>query len=277
MGVQFFGQFLIARGEVDAAHIREALELMDGQNVSLGELGKRAGLLDARDVARVHAEQRTRDIAFGDLCVEKGLLAPRQLVELLREQHDQRLQIGDALVRLGHLEPDRLANLLDRYKATQSKYESAKIELPDALANHRAAEPILALFPRFSLRIARMLTKVGSVQAFTAPPGFAEVRVSIPLHGVQGLEVAIVSDMDFARRIAIATAGLSAAEVDPEMVADGVGEFLNVLLGNVLSTLAVGGHPMELGTPDYEAELVGGWIVDLAVDTGRAALVISLF
>ena len=38
MGVKFFGQFLIEQGEIDASHVREALELMEDTNPTLGEL-----------------------------------------------------------------------------------------------------------------------------------------------------------------------------------------------------------------------------------------------
>lgn len=277
MSIQFFGQFLVARGEVDAAQLREALCLMESRNATLGDLAVAEGLLVSRDVARVHAEQHTRDLHFGDLCVEKGLLTAPQLVELLRKQNQHRLPLGEALVRLGHLAADRLAMLLDMFKADQAKYATGRVALPDALANHRAVAPTLSLFVRFAMRLARIHAKVGAVHAFESSPEFAEVRVSVALRGVQGLDVALVSNAEFAERIALATTGLDESDVDPEMVADGVGEFLNVFLGNVVTALAVEGHPMELGAPDYEAELADGWIADLAVDTGRAALVLSLF
>lgn len=61
------------------------------------------------------------------------------------------------------------------------------------------------------------------------------------------------------------------------MVADGVGEFLNVLGGNAAGAVAKEGHPVELGSPDYEAELCDGWMIELAVGIGRAALVLSTF
>lgn len=277
MVVQFFGQFLISCGEVDAAHMREALLLMESRNAPLGVLAVERGLLMSHDVAKINAEQRVVDMSFGDLCVARGLITAPQLVELVRIQHRQRLPIGEALVQLGHLESDRLATLLDAFKTEQSKFSTNQIELPDALANHRAARPTLGLFARFAMRVARIHAKVGEVHEFETAPEFAEFRVSIPLRGVQGLDVALVSDAEFAERLAIATTGLEPAEIDPEMVADGVGEFLNVFLGNVIGALSIEGHPMELGPPDPEAELVGGWIVDLAVDTGRAALVLSLF
>jgi CheY-specific phosphatase CheX len=89
--------------------------------------------------------------------------------------------------------------------------------------------------------------------------------------------VALVCDSEFAEALAMQASGLSPCDLDPEMVADGVGEFLNVLCGNAASGLAKEGHRVELGPPDYDADLCDGWIVDLAVGTGRAGLVLSTF
>ena len=70
---------------------------------------------------------------------------------------------------------------------------------------------------------------------------------------------------------------LEPSDLDPEMVEDGVGEFLNVLGGNAASASTKEGQRVEVGPPDYEEQLSGDWIVDLAVGTGRAALVLSTF
>jgi len=75
----------------------------------------------------------------------------------------------------------------------------------------------------------------------------------------------------------MAASGISPKDLDPEMVADGVGEFLNVLGGNAVSAVTKAGHRVELGPPDYEATLSDGWIVELAVGDGHAALVLSVF
>jgi CheY-specific phosphatase CheX len=149
--------------------------------------------------------------------------------------------------------------------------------LPDALANHRATRFILEMVPRFMLRVGRLEAKVGEVQAFERPPFFAHVRVSVPIRGTRGLDVALVSDLDFAEALATAATGLPSKDLDLEMVTDGVGEFLNVLAGNASSAIAKEGLKVELGPPDYEAELCDGWLVDLAVSVGRAALVLSVF
>jgi CheY-specific phosphatase CheX len=277
MAVKFFGQFLIDQGEVDASHVREALDLMEDANPTLGELAIQQGYMTQRDAVKVSAGQRREDLPFGDLAVKMGFLTSDQLVDVVQRQRAQRLPIGEALVRLGHIEGDRLGTLLDAYKADQAPYDVAEPDLPDALANHRASKYFLELLPRFLMRVARMQAKLGEIEAFAAPPDFAEVCVSVHVSGVRGLEVALVADNVFAEALAMAASGLQPSDLDPEMVADGVGEFLNVLGGNAVSAVTKEGHRVELGPPDYEAQLSDGWIVDLAVGTGRAALVLSTF
>ena len=277
MGVKFFGQFLIDSGEVDASHVREALLLMDAENIALGQLAITMGFMQEPDVARVNAEQRNRDLSFGDLAVEMNLLESDQLVEVLKAQRSRRIPIGQALVHLGHLPSDRLGLLLDAFKTDQAQYDVSTIALPDGLASHRVSRYVVELFPRFMLRVARMQVKVGEIRAFDQTPDFAEIRVSVPTRGARGLEVALVCDLEFGEALAKAASGLDPCDFDSELVADGVGEFLNVLCGNAGSAVAKEGHPIELGPPDYEAELCDGWTVELAVAVGRAALVLSTF
>jgi CheY-specific phosphatase CheX len=275
MGVKFFGQFLIDSGEVDASHIREALSLMDAENPAFGQIAVAQGFMKACEVARVHAEQRGRDACFGDLAVEMGMLDRQQLVEVLQRQRIRRIPIGHALVHLGHVASDRLGLLLDAYKADQAKFDVSAIELPDGLAGHGVARYVLELLPRFMMRIARIEAKVGEIRTFEQAPDFADVNVSVQIRGARSLEVALVSDAEFAEALAIAASGLLPSDLEPEMVADGVGEFLNVLCGNAASGLAKEGHHVDLGPPDYDAELCDGWVVDLAVGRGRAAVVLS--
>jgi CheY-specific phosphatase CheX len=277
MGVKFFGQFLIDCGEVDASHVREALNFMDVENPAIGQIAVAQGFMQAQDVIRVNAEQRNRDVSFGDLAVDMGLLANDQLVEVLQRQRSRRIPIGQALARLGHIETDRLGQLLDAYKADQAQFETSEIALPDGLASHRVTRYVLELLPRFMMRVARIQAKVGEIQIVGQIPEFADVRVSVPINGARGLEVALVSDFEFAEALALASSGLDPRDLDSEMLADGVGEFLNVLCGNAGSAMAKDGHRVEIGPPDYEAELCDGWIVDLAVGVGQAAVVLSTF
>ena len=277
MSVKFFGQFLIEEGEVDAADVREALELMERENATIGEVARMQGYMRPEDIERVHGAQRSRDLPFGDLAVEMGLLTPQQLVDVLQRQSSRRLPIGQALVRLGRLPGDRLALLLDAFKADQAQYDLSDRELPDGLSSHRVARYVVELMPRFLMRMARIDAKLGEIRAFDGMPEFARVRVSIPLVGGRGIDVTLISDLEFGEALASATSGLAGSELDPELVADGVGEFLNVLAGNAASAMTKEGHPTEVGPPDYEALPSHGWSVEMTVGVGRATVVLSPF
>ena len=61
MSVVFFGQFLIERGEIDEAELREALNLMEYENRTLGEIAVDVNYTSAADARRVNGEQRRLD------------------------------------------------------------------------------------------------------------------------------------------------------------------------------------------------------------------------
>jgi hypothetical protein len=277
MSVKFFGQFLIQQGEVDAGHVREALDLLGKTNRTLGELAVEAGMMTEVDVRRVNQGQRGNDKPFGDLAVELGMLEPAQLVECLRLQSDRRLKIGEALVHLGHLPTERLGELLDAFKADQADYEVGALgQLPDQLANNRVAPYVLDLLPKFCMRIARISLKLGDAQVLEEAPHWA-YRVSLPIHAHRGLDVTLVGDRAFCARLASGTSGVAESKLDHELLVDGVGEFLNVLAGNAISALERSGVQAELGIPDHDAELADGWLFDLATSVGRSALVLMQF
>jgi hypothetical protein len=277
VSVKFFGQYLIEQGEVDAGHVREALDLLDQTNRNLGEIAVEQGLLTEEEAARVNLTQRSGDQPFGDLAIDMGLMTHSDLVTCLQIQRASRLMIGEALVHLGHLPAERLGPMLDAFKADQAPYAVGVMQqLPDPLANNRIAPYVLDLLPKFARRIAGIDLKVGAAQVLVESPPF-RYRIALPVHGYRSLEITLVGDREFCCRIAAATSGLDADRLDDELMTDGVGEFLNVICGNAMSALERDGVETRLGVPDYCADLTDGWLFDLATTRGRAALVLSQF
>ena len=84
MGVRFLGQFLIDQGEVDASHVREALQRMEDANPTLGELAIKHGYMTQRGAAQVSAAQRNEDLPFGDMAVKMGFLTSEELIDVLQ-------------------------------------------------------------------------------------------------------------------------------------------------------------------------------------------------
>jgi hypothetical protein len=271
MGVKFFGQYMIERGEVKAEQVRAALELMDAENRSIGELAVEGRLISTADADKVNAEQRHRDMPFGELAAEMGLLSEEQIDNLVQLQWRTRLRVGQALVRLGHLGNVRLEELLISYEEEQAPHRIENLALPAGLDSNALAPLVLDLFPNLLMRVARIATRMGSGEPIAEPPSFPIV-IAVSVSGESGLLVCLAGDEEFSRQLAAKTSGLDPECLDTEMLFDGVGEFLNVLAGNAMAIAERNGIALELEPPQTEIDFESGFLFELAVNVGNAAL-----
>jgi len=271
MGVKFFGQYLIERGEVDAAQLRAALMLMDAENRSIGELAVEGRLISKADADKINAEQRHRDMPFGELACEMGLLSVEQIDNLVQLQWRTRLRVGQALVRLGHLANERLEELLVDYEEDQAPHRIENLALPNGLEGNAIAPIVLDLFPNLLMRVGRIATRVGSGEPVTEAPDFP-IRVGVSVKGESSLLICLVGDEEFSRQLAAKASGLEPDALDTEMLVDGVGEFLNVLAGNAMAVAERNGIATELDPPRSEIGFEMGYLFELAVNVGQAAL-----
>ena len=276
MGIKFFGQFLIENGVVDSDQIRAALKLMEEENRSLGTLAEAGGILTAEEAAKVNAQQRTCDVPFGELAVEMGLLSEEQVEYLLGFQEQTRLRIGQALVRQGALANDRLLELLVQFENEQALFRIGNVDLPEGLESNLLAATVLDLLPKLLVRVASIGVRVGKGQAAADAPDLP-VRTAVAVTGDVGLLICLLGNEEFSLQLAGATAGLDesrleAARQNVALLADGVGEFLNVLAGNAMGVLERKQITTELAPPQCDPELDSGYLFDLAVSVGKAAL-----
>lgn len=271
MGVKIFGQYLIEQGVIDGEQVRAALDLMDSENRSLGELATAEGILTTQDADKVNAEQRHRDCPFGALAIEMGLLSESQIDHLVRLQERSRLRIGQALVRLGSLDNERLAELLESYDVDQAPYRTEKVVLPEGLHDDSLVPAVLDLFPKLLMRVARIVARMGIGESTSAVPALA-VRSAVIVRGEARLQICLLGDEEFSRQLAGAAAGIDVSDADLGLLADGVGEFLNVLAGNAMSLLERKGISTELEPPCDEIDFDAGYLFELAVNVGNAAL-----
>jgi len=276
MGVKFFGQYLIEQGVVDSDQIRAALALMDEENRSLGELAEAGGILTAEEAEKINAQQRYCDIPFGELAVEMGLLSEEQVEYLIGFQEQTRLRIGQSLVRLGCLSNERLLKLLVQFENEQALFRIGNVSLPDGLQSNVLAATILDLFPKLMVRVARIGVRIGKGRPAIEIPDLP-VRIAVAVRGDIDLLICLLGDEEFSLQLAGTTAGFDetrteAARQNRLLLADGVGEFLNVLAGNAMGMLDRKRINTELEPPQCDPELDSGYLFDLAVSVGRAAL-----
>ncbi|QJW46122.1 hypothetical protein HA075_10010 [bacterium BFN5] len=113
---QYFGQYLLNKGILQAEQLSEALILERSVRVKLGVLAINTGLMNAVQVEAVHEMQRAKDKKFGELAIDMGYLTLVQLEELLEIQRNRQMSLSQAIVDLGFLDLASLEQALTHYK-----------------------------------------------------------------------------------------------------------------------------------------------------------------
>jgi len=222
----------------------------------------------------VRIDLRRRDVGVAQHHLhgaQVGTVLEQQIDNLVQLQWRTRLRIGQALVRLGHLGKVRLEELLISYEEEQAPYRIENLALPAGLEGNALAPFVLDLFPNLLMRVARIATRVGSGEPIAQPPDLP-VQVAVSVSGAPGLLICLMGDETFSRHVAAKASGLDPEGLDLEMLVDGVGEFLNVLAGNAMAMAERNGIATELEPPRTEIGFESGFLFDLAVNVGQAAL-----
>ncbi len=274
MAVKFFGQYLIEQGEIDAGQLCEALDLMEAENRQMGEIAVQQGFLTQTDADWINVQQRTTDKFFGDLALELNMLTQQQLGEVVMIQQETRLFIGEALVELESIEVDRLPGLLDQFRVDQAPYESSGATLPAELEGNLLAQLTRDLFPKFCMRMARLNVKTGSGEPLSKLRSY-EFNVGLQVHGPPSLSITLVGDRGFCVDLAAGVSGMESTSLSDDLIADGVGEFLNVLAGNAIAVLERDGIVTRLDPPTRNREISRGIAFELVVGNGCACLILA--
>ncbi len=237
MGARFFGQFLLERAVIDADGLLRALEYQGERNLKIGQLALREGLLSAADAERINAEQRRTDARFGDIAQRMGLLSKDNIEYLTTLQKQSHIRIGQALVAVGALTSDALERELAVYNDEVDRERAASEKFARAIK--WAKEPAITLFvqmtSRVLMRVASILTKIGAAEVRVVLPR-SDVQVCIELRGGWNGDALFGFSSDVAEKIAARMIG--EPNPPPELVADAVKEFTNVVAGQVCGSLA---------------------------------------
>lgn len=272
MPVQFFGQFLIESGEVDASELREALELQAERNRKFGEWAVWCGYLTQDQVDRINQAQRLADRFFGELAIELGYLTAGQVSELLTRQVASQIRVGEALVEIGALERDRLAQLLARFEAEQRPWAPGTRSLPAELRGVALAELALEMLPRVALRSLCAPLKLGADRPWPGCPEF-EFRALLPISGKGGADMGLALDRSAAESVAMALQGVPESADERDWLLGGVAHLLLVLATNVVRHLAERAVALEAGAPRPNALPECGTAFELALHHGAGFLI----
>ena len=276
MRPEFFGQFLLRRGEIEEGQLRQALDLMEELNPNIGQLAVAEGFATEADCRRVSDEQRRTDLPFGELAMQMGVLNSIELEELLQQQRETRVDLAAGLVELGCLPDDRARDLYDEWKSEQEQFPSIGVELPAPLHGSPTADLVVGLLERMFRRVADMPVRLGGGEALSEAPDRVLVA-STEAVGTRPLRVTLMVDPEFGERLARGLLGMKLDTLASELTLDAVGEFLNIMMGNVVATLEEQGYELRLEAPRYGVLPTGGWIFPIVTEAdGMAEVVLEI-
>lgn len=232
----FFGyaQLLMREGVATQEQIVRALDLMDAENRALGRIAIDENLISHFDAERVAQVQRRSDRPFGQIAVDLGLLSAQDVDRLLEEQRRTNLSLLAALVRLGHLDEAQGELLEARFTDEHARYEPVPLAVPAELSGSPLACSFLAALPRSLMRIARLEVEV---REGASGSNACDHKASIQLLGRGELRVGLLADDGFGRCVAMGALGFAPEELEPELIEDGLAEFLGVVASNAVAVL----------------------------------------
>ena len=234
MQANLFGKFLLGKGLVSESELQHAINLQRASHPLLGELAVRQHLLSPEQVELINQKQTLQDKRFGDIAQSEGLLSSAQMEDLLRLQKQEHKYIGAILVEEGYLDSEQL---LVELKLHQQSYQGALKALNIAIEEHPLAEVLQNSIEFFGKLFLRML-KVHSHPKCLLRHETIETlgnSVHIPVQTSPSFAVGLASDEQSRIDIASRFMGISPEECDASLAEDGMGELLNIVLGQMLN------------------------------------------
>jgi CheY-specific phosphatase CheX len=250
MPARFLGQFLLERGSVTRDGLVAAVDYQDQRNPKLGELAVREKMLKPADAERINQEQRRTDAQFGQVATKLNLLNERQVEQLIAKQKRERVLIGQALIAVGAITPGALEREMRVFEQEEirerEEIRRAKESMPWATAPIYAVSVLLT--SKLLLRVAGLQVKEGAARGMSDELPPADVRVGIPFSGGWKGDLVLSMSNALATQICVKMAGEENPPVD--LIVDSVGEFANVVCGQICASLQRDNLSCELHAPE---------------------------
>ncbi|MEN9580296.1 MAG: hypothetical protein RJA70_3305 [Pseudomonadota bacterium] len=268
IGIKFFGQFLLERGELTLEQLRSALHLIDRSVGSLEEVAVEQGLLEHEQVAELKAEGRRTGYSIRELIEQDNLLNESAINQLLMARATRQLSLAQALSDLRFLPQAKLDALLSEYDEERASTIAGPGALPAPLSSHRPTHVMLDLIPAYLHRVAGVTSTVNYARDQQAPAEGA-FRVGLTVRGSSPIRVEFVADRELATRLVI---GLTKRhdEYSDRSLSDGMLEFLNIVTGNTLTILESEGLHLAIEAESGNHASDRGTCVELVASAGRA-------
>ncbi len=250
MHANFFGQFLINRGVINESQFLSAMQVQHDCNVLLGQLAIELNMLDAGQVKGIHQQQTTQNKCFGEIAKDLELLSDEQVQTLLLIQKHRNRRIGEVLVSQGILNHENLAKHLLLH---QLDCNAALQHLKAGVARHPLKKTLSctidvcnSLFLRLLKARCHVKNLIDDYVHQTDYPHASHIVID----GDTCFRIALACDDETLINMACVFVEMNPQEMNTELALDVLGEFLNILVGQLLEELTGIGGTSERSVPN---------------------------
>lgn len=249
MSVKFFGQFLLERAVLTGEQLAAAVERQEQTNLKLGALAVELGYMSREEAERINKLQRSQDQRFGDLALAHTSLTPDQLNQLLEKQKKGRIYLGEAAHLCGFVTREQLTSELAAFGAYQQANRLPKdiSEIYQGEPNAQVLEVVTDLCVKLLQRVGDLMVKAGRCHHDLATLPHSIVAAQ-PFTGAFRGALCLSLDEATVVQLASKMIGEPCAALDAD-ARDALGEFLNMVSGNICGKLSGLGRACEISAP----------------------------
>ena len=250
MKPKFFGQFLVEKGYITQSQLLDALEHQQNHIVRLGEVAIKNGYMTTAQVETVNHEQRRTDKFFGELALDMGFLTREQLDKTITIQKYSHIFLGEILIEKGILTHDQTIKYLFEFQEDQKPIASLEDVVPDLHEMRKELMVILDTTIKIFRRMSNIHLKIGKGYFKSANLENLYLISRMYFMGSLNFKYFLNLPPDIAESIAKSLYLNKDRNYDNRVIADAVGELVNVICGNASSQLLEMGHRLTISTPE---------------------------
>jgi len=235
MSNKFFGQYLLEKGVINKDQLLLAIDLQKASHLTLGQIGVDKGYLTDAEAKLINIEQQRTDERFGSLAVAMGYLEGKQVSELFITQQNIRKFFGEVLVEQNILSKATLVEYLELH-ADLKRLSSLKLDSAVYAHKHgKLIADVISTTVRLFLRIAKINVQVADVSIVKIELGASQLAFSQSAMLPEPVKIGYMMEKNLIEAIANNFLDLDVSG-NPAVSQDAVCEFLNIVMGNALSS-----------------------------------------
>ncbi|MHC9541935.1 MAG: chemotaxis protein CheX [Vulcanimicrobiota bacterium] len=249
-----FGQYMLVKKWLSHENLLEAYHYQSAVQRKFGDIAVEKNYLTRQDTEAIAKTQRTVDKRFGEIALSMGLLTAENIEEIRDLQLIDYISISLKLMELGFITEKELLSEFRHFKQEQNSKIIADVVMPEKAVMKQSSESLIMsvtkdVASRMLISMAGVHVKAAEIKIETGYTYNPYYCVIINTTGnIRGRFILKLS-RELALVIVNRMMDMMIDENDEALIADAMGEFLNIIMGHVHSKLRQEGKYFTISPP----------------------------